>query len=83
LIIAFTSNTLQIEKGKSFAFVSGLDRKNIRAQTLHGPWWTTVYTSTQGANYSALFYPFNINGVTNRTSCYFMDIDDNILISLS
>src|SRR4029453_8324792 len=37
--IASTTNLLQLEAGKSFAFVSGLGGKSIRPQELDGPWW--------------------------------------------
>jgi hypothetical protein len=76
--VASTSNTLRLALGKSFAFVSGLGGKSIRAQKLNGPWWAAVYTSTQNANYGALFCTFHVNGVANRAQCYFMDIDGKI-----
>jgi len=53
--VASTSNTLQIEAGKTFVFHSGLGGKSIREQVCEGPWWTSIYTSDQGANYGALF----------------------------
>jgi PKD repeat protein len=70
-----TSNTLTIEKGKTFAFVSGLGGKSIRDQNRDGPWWASIYTSTQGANYGALFCTFFVDGDPTRASCYFKDID--------
>jgi 3',5'-cyclic AMP phosphodiesterase CpdA len=73
--VASTANTLQLEEGKTFVFHSGLGGSSIRDQELDGPWWASIYTSTQGANYGALFCTFNANGVANRASCYFMDID--------
>ena len=66
---------MQLEKGKTFVFHSGLGGKSIRVQKLNGPWWAAIYTKTQGANYGALFCTFNVNGVANQASCYFMDID--------
>ena len=51
--IASTSTTLKIEKGKTFAFVSGLGGHSIRSQNNElaaKPWWAAVYTSAQGAN---------------------------------
>jgi hypothetical protein len=79
--IASTSNTLRIKKGETFAFVSGLGGKSIRPQNdelASNEWWAAVYTSTQGANYGALFCVFNINGVRNKAHCYFKDINGNI-----
>jgi hypothetical protein len=79
--IASTSNTLQIEKGKTFAFVSGLGGHSIRSQNEElatNDWWAAVYTSKQGANYGALFCIFNVNGVKNKAHCYFKDIDGRI-----
>ncbi len=75
--IASTSSTLQIEKGKSFAFVSGLGGIGIRSQNdalAANPWWAAVYTSRQSADFGALFCTFNENGVENRAHCYFKDI---------
>ena len=76
--IVSTSSTLQIEKGKSFAFVSGLGGKSTRVQNdalAANPWWAAVYTATQGANSGALFCIFSENGVRDRAHCYFKDID--------
>ena len=76
--IASTSNTLQVEDGKTFAFVSGLGgishsiQDSARAAS---PWWAAVYGSPQGANYGALFCAFNESGVINQAHCYFKDID--------
>ena len=73
--VASTSNTLVIEEGKSFAFVSGLGGRGARDQELSGDWWASIYTSTQGANDGALFCTFFANGDPNRASCYFEDVD--------
>jgi len=76
--IASTSNTLRIEKGRTFAFVSGLGGKSIRGQNdelAANDWWAAIYTSDQDANYGALFCIFNKEGIENRTHCYFKDID--------
>ncbi|HEY7494346.1 MAG TPA: metallophosphoesterase, partial [Candidatus Tectomicrobia bacterium] len=72
------STSLQIEPGKSFAFVSALGGRDIRDQELDGPWWASIYTSTQGATYGALFCTFNVEGAANQASCYFMDIAGHI-----
>ncbi|MCP4408175.1 MAG: hypothetical protein GY807_10525 [Gammaproteobacteria bacterium] len=73
--VASTSDTLRVEKGKSFAFVSGIGGHSIRNQKLDGPWWASIYASDQLANYGALFCTFNPSGVEILASCYFMDID--------
>jgi hypothetical protein len=73
--VASRSDTLVITKGKTFVFVSGLGGRSIRDQERAGGWWASIYTSTQGANYGALFGTFNVNGVPNLATFYFMDID--------
>ena len=76
--IASTANTLEIENGKTFAFVSGLGGKSIRGQNnvlAANPWWAAVYTSAQGANFGALFCTFNVDGDEGKAHCYFKDID--------
>ncbi len=78
LNVASTSPTLRIGQGKSFAFVSGLGGVSIRNQDRDGHWWAAVYTSYQGANSGALFCTFLVDGVPNRASCYFKDIDGEI-----
>ncbi len=73
--VASTSNTLVIEKGKSFAFVSGLGGKSIRKnQKRGGDWWASIYTSNQDADFGALFCTFNVNGDPTRADCNFHDI---------
>ncbi len=72
--VASTSDTLVIEKGKSFAFVSGLGGKNIRDQERGGDWWASIYTSDQDADYGALFCTFNVDGDPTRAECHFRDI---------
>ena len=79
--IASTAKTLRIEKGRTFAFVSGLGGHSIREQNERlalNPWWAAVYTATQGANFGALFCAFHRNGVENEAHCYFKDIEGNI-----
>ncbi len=77
--IASTANTLVIEDGKSFAFVSGLGGDSIRRQVrFDEPWWASVYTYNQGANFGALFCTFFVNSKPNRARCYFKDIDGNV-----
>ena len=59
--IASSSDTLEIETGKTFAFVSDLEGYLIRDQVdelAANPWWVAVYTYKQGANFGALFCAF-------------------------
>ena len=77
--IASTSNTLVIDEGKSFAFVSGLGGESIRRQRRRNePWWASSYTYDQEANFGALFCTFFVYSEPNRASCYFKDIDGNV-----
>lgn len=64
------SSHLEIDKGASFAFVSGLGGKTIRHQVRNDPWWAAIQTNTQGANHGALFCEFE----DKQASCYFKDI---------
>ena len=75
--IASTSNTLRIENGKTFAFVSGLGGRNFDEQNdelAANDWWAAVYTPDQDAEFGALFCTFNEGGVENKAHCYFKDI---------
>ena len=76
--VASTSDTLVIDQGESFVFVSGLGGHSIRDQELDGPWWASIYTEDQGANFGALFCEFFADGEPERASCYFKDIDGNV-----
>lgn len=77
--IASTANKLVIEEGRSFAFVSGLGGLSIRRQyRRNDPWWASVYTLDQEANFGALFCTFFVNGKPNHANCYFKDIDGNV-----
>lgn len=82
--VASTSDTLALaaddpatpeDEGKTFVFVSGLGGKSIRDQELAGDWWASIYTSTQGANYGALFGIFNYEGRAGLAKFYFKNID--------
>ena len=78
LSIASMSDVLHLDGGRSFAFVSGLGGHSIRDQDdrlADQPWWASVYTSAQDANYGTLFCVLNHEGVANRGYCYFKDID--------
>jgi hypothetical protein len=76
--IASTSNTLVIDEGQSFVFVSGLGGHSIRDQERGGPWWAAIYTENQSANFGALFCEFFADSAPERARCEFKDIDGNV-----
>ncbi len=80
-------NTLQLaiddpetapDEGRSFAFVSGLGGRSIRRQLLDGPWFASVYTSTQGADHGALFGVFNYQGDPGLAYFYMKDVSGQV-----
>jgi hypothetical protein len=73
------ASTSMNDEGASFAFVSGLGGRSIRDQEIGGPWWASIYTSTQNANYGALFGVFNVNGDPRLAHFYFKSIDSLIV----
>lgn len=76
--IVSTSNTLKLEHGKTFVFVSGLGGRSVSGQDNElatNPWWASTYNSTHGASFGALFCEFNAGGVETRAHCYFKNID--------
>ena len=86
--VASTSNTLILvsdnpstpsDEGRSFAFVSGLGGNGIYSQTRSGAWWASIYTSTQGATYGALFGVFNYQGNPRLAHFYFKNINGTIV----
>jgi predicted phosphodiesterase len=86
--VASTSDTLALsaddpatpeDEGKTFVFVSGLGGKSIRDQELAGDWWASIYTSTQGAKYGALFGVFNYQGRKGLAKFYFKNIDGAVV----
>ena len=86
--VASTSNTLHLTEGNSFAFVSGLGGRSIRAQSLSGTWWASAYASTclpgdpvcqANANFGALFGVFNVDGQPNKAFFYFKDINGRVV----
>ncbi len=70
---------IHLEKGKSFVTVSGLGGKSIRPQTYTSPWWSTVYTSSQGAKYGSMFCAFNYEGKKDTALCYFKNVDNEVI----
>lgn len=76
--IASTANTLVLEKGRTFAFVSGIGGVDIREQKRSGDWWASIYTATQNADHGALFCTFNVKNQPDRAECYLKDIQGRI-----
>ena len=68
---------LRLQKGRTFAFVSGLGGESIRGQSRGGAWWASIYTAKQKADYGALFCTFG-SPKTDAASCYFKDIEGRI-----
>lgn len=81
--VAGTSNTLNLEKGKTFVFVHEIAGQGIRAQELSGNWWASIYTKTQGAKYGALFGAFNVDGMPNKAAFYMKTIDGKLIDSFT
>ncbi|MEK6283993.1 MAG: IPT/TIG domain-containing protein, partial [Acidobacteriota bacterium] len=88
--VASTSNTLNLTKGNTFAFVSGLGGHSVRAQSLTGNWWASAYASTclpgdqicqPNAIHGALFGILNVDGQPNKAIFYFKDINGRIVDS--
>lgn len=73
--IASTSSTMTVSEGETIAFVSGLGGIGIRDQERSGDWWASIYTSTQGATYGAMFATF----YEDRAEFYFKNINGQII----
>lgn len=77
-VVASKDDVLKLEKGKSFAFVSGLAGSSIRAQAVRGDYVASVYTTDQGADYGALFATFHVDGDPRKAVFQFKDIRGRI-----
>lgn len=77
-VVASRADVLEIEKGKTIAFVSGLGGRSIGRQHLDGDWWASVYTHSQGADFGALFCTFAPEGEANRAECYFKAVNGEV-----
>ena len=69
------SSTFTVSEGKTFAFVSGLGGVGIRDQERGGDWWASIYTSSQGARYGAMFGTF----YDDRAEFYFKNINGQVI----
>jgi hypothetical protein len=76
--IASKADTLEIEKGQTVAFVSGLGGRSIRPQEADGDWWASIYTRTQDAEFGALFCTFGPGGQADRAHCYFKAVSGEV-----
>jgi predicted phosphodiesterase len=79
-VVASRSDTLVIERGKTFAFVNGMGGRSMRPLRglPLGDWWAKVYTTDNGSNFGALFGTFNVEGRPDLAEFYFKDIDGNV-----
>ncbi len=78
-VVVHNDNHLELNRGQSFAFVSGLGGKGIREQKLTGDWWASVYTSDQSATFGVLFCSFALRDA----DCYFKTISGGVVDSFS
>jgi len=86
LILAADDPTTPEDEGRSFVFVSGLGGQSIREQLSADPWWASIYTSDQGADFGALFGVFRYLGDPRVARFYFKDVsgavaDDFLVVS--
>jgi hypothetical protein len=81
-------NHLTVAPGRTFVFVSGLGGVSIRDQKRCLPTtppygckgeWAKIYTSSQQAQFGALFITFNVNGNPNKARGYFKNINGQIV----
>ena len=69
------SSTFTVREGSTFAFVSGLGGIGIRDQERGGDHWASIYTSSQGARYGAMFGTF----YEDRAEFYFKNINGQVI----
>lgn len=90
--VANGGNSLTLNKGNTFAFVSGLGGNGVRPQLLGGNWWASIYASTclaadpvckPNGNFGALFGTFNVDGQANKAVFYFKDVAGNTIDSFT
>jgi hypothetical protein len=79
--IASTSNTLVMQPGRSFCFVSGIGGRGIRGwerDLNENPWWAAAASSDNGVSNGALFCTFNVDGNPRSAFCELRDITNRI-----
>ncbi len=71
---------LELSPGQSFIFVSGLGGESREKQYLAQSWWAKIYSKETGdAKNGALFCDFNVNNNPRQASCYFKNVNDEII----
>ena len=79
---------LRVGYGSTFVFVSGVGGKNVRDQERCFPTsypygcngeWASIYTSSQGGKFGALFIEFNVGGDPTKANGYFKNIDGEVI----
>ncbi|HUP57584.1 MAG TPA: metallophosphoesterase [Bdellovibrionota bacterium] len=78
-VVHSTSDVLGLERGKSFAFVSGLGGHTVRSKKFDWPWMAASHTSTQGGTHGVLFCSFNVGGREDRAECYFKNVRGEVV----
>ena len=82
------ADSLCVEPGKTFVFVSGLGGLSIRDQKRCLPEtfpygcnkeWASIYTSNQGAKYGALFITFHVDGNPHKAHGYFKNVSGEVI----
>lgn len=84
--VASTDADMTLERGVSFAVVSGLGGKSIRVENpdvAHLPHFATVYTATQNARPGVLFCTFETTEDNPRAWCQFKNVDDEVVDEFS
>jgi Calcineurin-like phosphoesterase len=76
-VVADNTSPYTISKGASMTIQTGLGGNSIRAQDTQAglPYWGSVYTSNQGANYGASLCTFGATGDPRRADCVFRNIN--------
>jgi ankyrin repeat protein len=79
--VADRSDTLHLERGKTFVVVSGIAGKSMRRirQLPIGDWWAKYYTTDNASNYGALFGTFGVGGRPNVAEFYFKDVAGRVI----
>jgi predicted phosphodiesterase len=74
--VADNTSPYTITRGTSMTIQTGLGGNSIRAQSSQAtlPYWASVYTSNQGANYGANICTFGAAGDPTRADCVFRNI---------
>ena len=75
-IIKDFNETVNLDPGNTFCFVSGLGGESIRSwddDLAANPWWAAIAASDNNVSDGALFCTFKPNGDAKRATCYFED----------